>query len=252
MAVNFSDSLIDGEQYRLKHDVATENVFRRTIDRATAQGMKVNINKTAMITVSDSISFKPEAFIEDDKGQVIRGNSDSVKIVGFHFGRKPTVALHVYETISKVRRRYWILRHLKRHGLTENELVKVYTSHIRSCIEFAQVIYGPMATAEQKADIEKLQSQSLRIIYCFNHSYRECLEKAGIQTLEERRKEAIRRFAAKTAIGQYSHWFPRNEIIGRTRNPLRYKECYARCDRLKNSPIYHMRRVLNEEENRNV
>jgi hypothetical protein len=188
----------------------TENLFRRTVSRAQNQGMKVNIKKTAMLTISDSISFRPEAFIEDENGERISGDCEKIKIVGFNFSRKPTVALHISETVSKVRRRYWILRHLKKHGLSETELVGVYTSHLRSCIEFAQVIYGPMATAEQKADIEKLQSQSLKIIYGFDKSYRKCLELSGLPTMEERRKRAILNFARKTAAGQYCHWFPLN------------------------------------------
>jgi hypothetical protein len=112
-------------------------------------------------------------------------------------------------------------------------------------MEFAQVVYGPMATAEQKSDIEKLQSQSLKIIYGFDKSYRECLELSGLPTMEERRTNAIAKFAEKTAAGLYSHWFPHNEVDGRTRRSLKYKECYARCDRLKNTPIFYMRRILN-------
>ena len=104
-----------------------------------------------------------------------------------------------------------------------------------------------MLTAEQNEDLERLQAQSLKIIYGFNQSYRTVLELSGLEKLESRRERAIEKFAVKTLHSQYSHWFPRNE--NRTsRVSKKYKEEYARCERLKNTPIFYMRRVLNRLE----
>ena len=69
-----------------------------------------------------------------------------------------------------------------------------------------------------------------------------------MEALSVRREAAIVRFATKCAEGSFSHWFPLNERGGRTRKALKYREDYARCDRLKNSPIYYMRRALNRLE----
>ena len=168
--------------------------------------------------------------------------------MGFHFDSRPDPSLHIEKTVSKVRRRYWILRHLKRHGLTAPELLQVYCSTIRSVIEFTSVVYGPMMTEEQNRSIEKLQSQCLKIIYGFDLSYRKILEQTGLQLLSQRRDEAIRKFANKCLEGNYSHWFPRNEAKRQTRRPLKFKEEFARCDRLKNTPVFTMRRVLNMED----
>jgi hypothetical protein len=140
-----------------------------------------------------------------------------------------------------------VLRHLKRHGLREDELVQVYVSILRSVIEFCSVVYGPQLTGEQGEQIEKLQAQSLKIIYGFDKSYRAVLELSGLQRLDDRRKNAALNFARKSLEGNYSHWFPLNET-GRSRSSLKYREDYARCDRLKNSPIYYMRRLLNEQD----
>ena len=243
----YETSIVEGVEVRKKRDIQTQNIFRRTVSRAENQGMKVNIQKTAMLTISDSNSFTPEAYIEDEKGERITGNSESIKIVGFHFDSRPNVSLHVSETVSKVRR-FWMLRHLKKNGLNNAELVNVYTMHLRSCIEFASVVYGPQITASQNNEIEKLQSQSLKVIFGFDESYRKCLELSGLERLEDRRVKAIEKFAVKASQGRYSHWFPRNNCGGRTRSSLKYREYYARCERLRNSPIYYMRRVLNALE----
>ena len=131
-----------------------------------------------------------------------------------------------------------MLRHLKRHGLNQSELVQVYMSILRSVIEFCSVVYGPQLTAEQEDQIEKLQAQALKVIYGFDKSYRAVLELSGLPTLRDRRKEAILSFARKCLGGQYAHWFPLNET-GRARNSLEYREECARCDRLRNSPILY-------------
>jgi hypothetical protein len=102
-------------------------------------------------------------------------------------------------------------------------------------------------TEEQSEAVERLQSQSLKIIFGFERSYRSILEETGLDTLKARRESAILRFAKKSMEGRYKHWFPLNEA-GRTRHALRYKEEYARCERLRKTPIFHMRRALNNEE----
>jgi hypothetical protein len=98
-----------GKNIRIKRDIATENVFRRTIGRATSQGMKVNIQKTAMLVIHDSLSYRPMAYIVDENGEEIRSESRSIKVVGFHFSERPDASLHVKETVSKTRRRFWVL-----------------------------------------------------------------------------------------------------------------------------------------------
>ena len=131
------------------------------------------------------------------------------------------------ETIRKVRRRYWVLRHLKRHGLDEQELVRVYTSILRATVEFCSVVYGSVLTGEQSEDLERLQAQSLKIIFGFNRSASEVRELAGVETLEERRRAALGRFAKKALEGKHQHWFPVNS--GRkSRHTKHFKEDFAR------------------------
>jgi hypothetical protein len=154
----------------------------------------------------------------------------------------------VDETIKKARRRYWVLRHLKKHGMNQEELVQVYASLVRSVIEFTSVVYGPMLNQDQEDRLEKLQGQSLKIVFGFDKSYRQVLELSGLETLKERRKSAIEKFARKCLDGEYGHWFPRNPANRQNRRTKKYKEEFARCERMKCTPIFHMRRVLNELE----
>ena len=76
---------------------------------------------------------------------------------------------------------------------------------------------------------------------------KEMLECSGLKTLEERREEALLKFAKKAVEGPYKDWFPVRDSGRALRTGRKYVEEYARCDRLYNSPIFAMRRALNRE-----
>ena len=74
-------------------------------------------------------------------------------------------------------------------------------------------------------------------------------KQAGVTTLRERRVGASDKFAAKCVAGRFSSWFPERETIrGRGRRGEQYVEEFARCNRLRDSPIFFMRRRLNGKE----
>ena len=74
-------------------------------------------------------------------------------------------------------------------------------------------------------------------------------EKAAVTTLRYRRIEASDKFAAK-CLGntRFSHWFPRKQIRSGMRGGEQYLEEHARCNRLRDFPIFFMRRRLNGKE----
>ena len=66
--------------------------------------------------------------------------------------------------------------------------------------------------------------------------------------MEERRKQAFDNFIIKSSQSErFKQWFPENASDINLRNPKMYREDYARTQRLYNSPIYSMRRELNED-----
>ena len=94
--------------------------------------------------------------------------------------------------------------------------------------------------------LERAQKQCLKMMYGYSFSYRELLEKSGLETLKERRENAMLKFAKKAAKNPlYKHLFPLNECERVNREQKTYKEELARTDRLYNSPVFAMRRALN-------
>ena len=95
-----------------------------------------------------------------------------------------------------------------------------------------------------------MQAIALKTIFGWNLSYRQCLQLADLEPLETRRKNLCLTFAKKTeANPRFQHWFPpADEIPYNLRRTERIQINFARHERLKNSPIYYMRRLLNDEE----
>ena len=103
-----------------------------------------------------------------------------------------------------------------------------------------------MLTQYERNRLENIQKKCLKCIYGYNKKYEELLNESGIQTLEDRRMKAIEKFARKTSQNkQFEHWFKKNENRSSQRIGKEYEELYARSDRLYNSPMYEMRRILN-------
>ena len=175
--------------------------------------MKVNAAKTAMLCISDALASQSEAFIEHEGAKITSG--DELKMLGFHFGRKPTVGLHVEKLRRRFRRRAWILMHLRHAGFNEEELAKVYRVIVRPVADYMAVVFHSMMTDQQDEILERCQSQALKIIYGKDVKYAEMRERAGVTTLRERRIAACDSFAAKCAAGKFRHWFP-VKLAGRT------------------------------------
>ena len=150
-----------------------------------------------------------------------------------------------------MRQRYWTLLNLKHSGFSQGELVRVYTTVIRPVADYACVVYHSSLTGEQDELLEQCQNHALLCCLGPGMSAREMREAAGISTLRQRREELCDKFALKCLSNpSMSHLFPLKSTRSSARAVVsteKYKEFRARCDRLWNSPLYYLRRRLNEK-----
>ena len=210
--------------------------------------MKVNTAKTSMACISDAVSYQAEAYIKDWEGNTIT-SGDSMKILGFHFSNRPTMHAQVRALQKRFRRQYWTLYHLKRAGFNEEELSYVYRTVILPIADYCQVVYHSMLTDEQDQQVERLQSRALKCIFGPGLSYAQMRERAQLTTLRQRRIKACDKFASKCLGSHFSHWFPlRSSGRSGGRGGEKYMEEFARCNRLKNTPLFYFRRRLNGKE----
>ena len=241
--LNFETAPVHGN-VRKKHAVHSQNLFRHVVRRAEDKGMVVNTAKTQLLLVSDS-QLEDRAIIFDAGGVELE-SADTMKILGFYFSSKPTVQAHVDVIRRRFRQRYWILLHLKRFGFDQEELAQVYRTVVRPIADYCAVVYHSMLTDAQDEDLDRCQAHALRCIYGMGVSYSEMRRRAGVTTLRQRRIEQCDKFAEQCLKSErFSGWFPLKTGRVSRRAGEKYSEHFARCERLKNTPLFFMRRRLN-------
>ena len=245
-----TDCLIDNSPSRQLHSFKPKQIqagFDSLNENCQTKGLLINGKKTQLLSVSSS-KFDTQAWISLQDGSPMY-SSDSLKLLGFEFGRKPTVHAQIDNLVSRAASRTFVIRRLAGVKVNKTRLKNIYCSIVRSVMEYSCVTYGPMMAQYEKNRLEKIQRNCLRSIYGFNKSYAELLDESGLQTLEERRKRALGRFAVKAAANkQFTNWFPLNDNRFSQRSSNLYKELYAKSDRLYRSPLFEMRRFLNNNE----
>ena len=234
-----------GKNIKIKQALPTQNAFRSVTARAKEKGMVVNSLKTNLLCVSDALNYTPQTFILDSDNNRI-DSTDSMKVLGFYFSDKPTVELHVSIVIKKLRQRNWVLYHLKKLGFTNEELVKVYKTVILPIADYCCPAYHSMLTDLQDQLLERAQVGALRAILGYGLTATQLRQEASVTTLRERRIRLTDNFANKCLTSdKFKHWFPLSEGRRSGRNSEQYREFFAKSDRLKNSPLFYMRRRLN-------
>ena len=249
--LNFgTTATVDGPNGKTKTKQAknTQNGFQSVSFEAGKKGMVVNSKKTNLLCISDALNYRPSTFIEDAEGNVIEC-SESMKVLGFTFSDRPSVGLHVEETVRGMRWRKWVLTHLKKIGFNNEELVAVHRSLLLPIADYCAPAYHSLTTDLHDQQLEQAQTAALRCIFGYGKSARKLRQLSGLKTLRERRIELCDSFARKcVASERFRSWFPLNNARRSGRNSEIYKEFQAKNDRLKNSPLFYMRRRLNGKE----
>ena len=226
--------------------VRCEEIFNTIAENASAIGMKVNPKKTRLLCVSSAIHSNVEAYVSHGDERIASGQS--MVLLGFRFDSRPSVASHVDFIQEKVNARAWMLRHLRLSGVPLHDIVKIYSSVIRPVVEYVTPAFDSMLTCGQSDQIEAIQRRALKTIFGYKTSYRQALELAGLPTLKERRSEIVLKFANKTVANPaFGRWFPYSTpMCYDIRRKKKFQEEFAATDRLYRSPLFALRRLLNE------
>ena len=231
------------------HAKGCQDFFDTVSKNAQDVGMSVNPSKTQLLLINSALHTDLSSFVITDDQQTKINSCTDLKILGFTFGTKPTVHAHLGVLMKKFRARIRILRRLQQAQIPRPDLVRLYQVLLLPVLDYAAVVYHSLLNTEQTDALERLQAAALRIIYGFKMSYREMLLESRIETLYDRRLRLMDKFLEKTIKDErfLAAWFPRREFIHHNlRCEMIFEEKYARTHRLYNSPLYFMRRRLNE------
>ena len=134
---------------------------------------------------------------------------------------------------------------LLRSGMSVRDVVTLYTSVIRSILEYASPVWHCGLTTSQSADIERVQRRCLKIIFP-TLSYREALQISDLEKLCTRRERFVRQlFNDMKDINHVLHCILpiRLSQINSTRNNYIYELPIAKTVRYSNSFVpYCIRR----------
>jgi hypothetical protein len=138
-----------------------------------------------------------------------------------------------------------ILRKLYEFDLPKEDLVMIYTLYIRSILEYNSNVWFSAITNEEREDLERVQRVACKIILKDDYqNYNQALKQLNLQNLSDRRQMLARRFALKcTKNERFKELFPLNSC----RNKDKYAVKFAHTDRLRDSAIPVMQRLLNKK-----
>ena len=89
----------------------------------------------------------------------------STQLLGTTISQDLTWQLHIDNITTKASRRLYFIILLKRAGREPHHLVKIYTTIIRSVIEYACHVWHTSLTIRQTNLLENIQKRAMRIIF---------------------------------------------------------------------------------------
>ena len=151
--------------------------------------------------------------------------------------------------IKRANARMDILRRLSSFNAPIKDMVLTYFLYIRSILEQSCVIWHSTLSEEDSINLERVQKNALRNILKEKYeNYENARNILKIETLTERRENLIKAYAKKCLqLEQTRDLFPLNnkEHQMRTRNTEKYMVLHANTERLRNSTVPYIQRVLN-------
>ena len=247
--------------HHVPSDIGTDNLYLapentksheylKTISKWTAdKQMKLNKTKTnyMIFNFSKNNKFNTRLTLEGTKLDQVQ----ETKLLGLVLRDDLSWRSNTNELTKRAYSRMLIIKNLVKFDIPLVDLVQVYILYIRSVMEQSAVVWHPAITKGEQRDIERTQKVALKVILGHNYtSYENSLQLTGLETLASRRKKLSLNFAKRCVKNEKTKWmFPQNTRTGAmtTRHPEKFKVTKAKTQRLTNSAIPYMQRLLNVE-----
>ena len=162
------------------------------------------------------------------------------KLLGVKINNKLTWDDHIHYITQKASQRLYFLVLLRRAGIPSGSIVAVYTSIIRSLLEYAIEIWHPGLTKAHSRTLEHIQKRAMNIAYN-GYPYAEALQLAGIEKLCVRRDKICYDFFTKMQSpgNRLAQYLPQPRRTLNLRHQRKFTVPKTRTNRLKKSPIFH-------------
>ena len=171
----------------------------------------------------------------------------TTKLVGVTLTSDLKFHQHVNNMVKSANSKLWMLRHLKQFEIKSADLIEIYTTFIRSRLEYCVAVWNPSLTEDDKKDIERIQKTAIKIITGDpDLNYEESLKLVNLKTLEKRREDLCLDFAITCVQSEnHSQLFKPNENT-LLHHPTKFQPPFCLNKRYKKSPIPYLTDLLNE------
>jgi hypothetical protein len=149
--------------------------------------MSINLSKTKEML----ICFSKNPFFSDITPNITINDVpiervSHTKVLGVTISNDLSWNTHVDNIVSKTGKRLYVLYQLKRSGISQNDLLKVYLSVIRPVVEYACPVWHTCLPKYLSNNLETIQKRALKCIFpgC---DYHERMQLANLGTLASRR-----------------------------------------------------------------
>ena len=144
-----------------------------------------------------------------------------------------------------------ILHKISDFSAPMDDMITIYVSYIRSILEQSCTVWHSRLSQENTDDLERIQKSALKIILKEEYStYEEALEIVMLPKLSERREKLCLKFAKSCTKNDLTKdLFPLNPTVepGRRKRDL-YKVLHSNTDRLRDSAVPYLQRLLNANQ----
>ena len=208
--------------------------------------------KAMIFNFTDNYKFTTRIRLKGSNIEVV----DSMKILGTVVNTKLSWDENCSLIIKKVNARMQLLRSIQSFGASIEEMVHLWIVFCRSVLEQSCVVWHSSLTQENKDDLERMQKTFAKLVLRQNYkSYENSLLRLNLDCLDTRRNALCLKFAqAGIKNRKIDDLFPMNEKLHqmKTRVNDQYRVQFANTDRLKNSSIITMQKMLNEKKKKMI
>ena len=210
--------------------------------------MKVNGKKTKLMIVNFTRNYQLSTRIYLE-GELLEIVSETM-LLGCVITSDLKFHRNTEHMVKKAYARMSLLHKLFTFKVSTDDLVNIYILYIRSLVEQNVAVWSSTITQEEIEDIERVQKVALRIILKESYAtYDSALGHLGLETLHTRRRGLCLRFAKRCLKNEKTaSMFPTNPGYNlRVRDSEMYQVKFANNNRLRDSSIPYLQRLLNED-----
>ena len=95
----------------------TQAAFNQISRKANSKGLKINEDKTQLLSVPSAF-YDTRAVLKDNQDREM-SSGNALKMLGFNFSNQPTIQPQIDYLIRRASKRYFLLLHYKRSGISK-------------------------------------------------------------------------------------------------------------------------------------